>query len=57
MHPCLMTVYPHFSAQLDFWHPISVHYIVIGTDVDFQVRSYLVNHVQRELEQNKLQYE
>lgn len=52
-----MTAYPHFSAQLDFWRPDSVHHIVIGTYVDFQVSSYLANHVQMKLEQNELQYE
>ncbi|XP_015283639.1 PREDICTED: mast cell carboxypeptidase A-like [Gekko japonicus] len=45
------------AVQLDFWHPDSVHHIVAGTDVDFQVSSYLANHVQMKLEQNELQYE
>nr|XP_056705638.1 mast cell carboxypeptidase A-like isoform X2 [Euleptes europaea] len=45
------------AVQLDFWHPDSVHHIVIGTEVDFQVSSYLANYVQMKLEQNELQYE
>ncbi|XP_060098304.1 mast cell carboxypeptidase A-like [Heteronotia binoei] len=44
------------AVQLDFWHPDSVHHIVIGTDVDFQVSSYLASYVQMKLEQNELPY-
>ncbi|XP_077204836.1 mast cell carboxypeptidase A-like [Paroedura picta] len=45
------------AIKLDFWHPDSVHHIVNGIDVDFQVSSYLADHVQTKLEQNELQYE
>uniref|UniRef100_A0ACB8FB41 Mast cell carboxypeptidase A n=1 Tax=Sphaerodactylus townsendi TaxID=933632 RepID=A0ACB8FB41_9SAUR len=45
------------DVQLDFWHPDSVHHIVIGTEVDFQVSLHLANYVLMKLEQNELQYE
>ncbi|XP_054839719.1 mast cell carboxypeptidase A-like isoform X2 [Eublepharis macularius] len=45
------------TVLLDFWHPDSVHHIVIGTDVDFQVSAHLANYVQVKLQQNELQYE
>ncbi|XP_062988153.1 mast cell carboxypeptidase A-like [Elgaria multicarinata webbii] len=45
------------SVQPDFWHPHSVHQVVIGTDVDFRVNSDQTSFVQTMLEQNKIQYE
>lgn len=51
-----MTDYPHFSSQLDFWHPDSVHHLVAGLDVDIRVNSNHTTKVQTMLEQNEMPY-
>ncbi|XP_063162683.1 mast cell carboxypeptidase A-like [Candoia aspera] len=42
--------------QLDFWHPHSIHHVLIGKEVDFRVSSDQANFVQKILEQSQMQY-
>ncbi|ETE68103.1 Carboxypeptidase B, partial [Ophiophagus hannah] len=44
------------QLNLDFWHPHSVQYVLIGKEVDFRVSSDQTNFVQKILEQNQIQY-
>ncbi|XP_060623732.2 mast cell carboxypeptidase A-like [Anolis sagrei] len=45
------------KVQLGIWRPDSIHEIVVGTSVDFQVNSEQTSYVQTMLEQNRTSFE